>query len=199
MLGDLVALVDGQLLLVQRLFDRCGGVLVDLHHLAHGALTQANGVRQFFAGINRRKVRQCCRTFLGWVVCLPSGRHIGLGLGFDLRLEFQGDLAQLPLVQVAAALLGIQRPLLGLQQIVKGEYKHLIGQAVLVAQGFSVMPVNDDQIFIDDDGGIAPIFQEVRLQCAELLLAQRREQPGQLRQHDGRALRAAVNDPGVLH
>ena len=61
------------------------------------------------------------------------------------------------------------------------------------------MPVNDDQILIDDDGGIAPIFQEIRLQRTELLLAQRREQPGHLRQHDRGALCAAVNDPGVLH
>ena len=133
MLGDLVALVDGQFLLVQRLLDRCGGVLVDLHHFAHGPLTQTNGVCQFFAGINRRKVWQCCRTFLRWAVCLPSGRHIGLGPGFDLRLKLQGDLAQFPLVQVTAAFLGVQRPLLGLQQIVKGEHQHLIGQAVLVA------------------------------------------------------------------
>ena len=61
------------------------------------------------------------------------------------------------------------------------------------------MPVNNDQILIDDDGGIAPIFQEVRLQRAELLLAQRREQLGHLRQHNRGALRAAVNDPSVLH
>ena len=46
LLGDLVALVDGQLLLVQRLFDRCGGVLVDLHHLAHGALPKPHRVSQ---------------------------------------------------------------------------------------------------------------------------------------------------------
>ena len=70
---------------------------------------------------------------------------------------------------------------------------------MLIAQGLSVMPIDDDQILVDDDGGIAPIFQEIRLQCAELLLAQRREQLGHLGQHDRGALRAAVNDPGVLH
>ena len=199
MLGDLVALVDGQLLLVQRLFDRCGGVLVDLHHLAHGALTQANGVRQFFAGINRRKVRQCCRTFLGWVVCLPSGRHIGLGLGFNLRLEFQGDLAQLPLFKVAASLLGIQRPLLGLQQIVKGEHRHVVGDAVFLTQALAVMPIHNDQLLIDDDRRVATILQQVRLQGGQLLPAQRGEQSGQLRQHGGRALRAVVHDACVLH
>ena len=61
------------------------------------------------------------------------------------------------------------------------------------------MPIDDDQILIDDDRVIAPIFQEIRLQCAKLLLAQRREQLGHLRQHDRGALCAAVNDPGVLH
>ncbi|CAN4071738.1 ACT domain-containing protein, partial [Dysosmobacter welbionis] len=85
-----------------------GGVFVDLHHLAHRALPEANGCSQFFAGVHRcGTFRQCCRK-----VC--TGTLVGLCPGLDLRPQFQGDLAQLPFVQVAAALLGIQRPLLGL-------------------------------------------------------------------------------------
>lgn len=47
---------------VQRLLDCCGGVLVDLHHLAHSSLTKTHRVGQLLSGINRRKrFRQCCR------------------------------------------------------------------------------------------------------------------------------------------
>ena len=128
-----------------------------------------------------------------------ASRHIGLCPGLNVRLQLQSDLAQLPLVQVAAALLGIQRPLLGLQQIVKGEHRHVVGDAVFLTQALAVMPIHNDQLLIDDDRRVATILQQVRLQGGQLLPAQRGEQSGQLRQHGGRALRAVVHDACVLH
>ena len=134
-----------------------------------------------------------------WVVCLPSGRHIGLGLGFNLRLEFQGDLAQLPLVQVAAALLGIQRPLLGLQQIVKGEHRHVVGDAVFLTQALAVMPIHNDQLLIDDDRRVATILQQVRLQGGQLLPAQRGSSPASSASTVGVRSVLLVHDACVLH
>lgn len=44
-------------------------------------------------------------------------------LGLALRFQFQDDLAQLPFIKVSPALLRVQRPLLGFEQIVKGEHR----------------------------------------------------------------------------
>ena len=168
-------MVDGQFLFIQGLLHGGGGVFVDLHHLAHRALSEANGCSQFFAGVHRcGTFRQCCRK-----VC--TGTLVGLCPGLDLRPQFQGDLAQLPFVQVAAALLGIQRPLLGLQQIVKGKHRHLVGQVVPGADLLPVVAVYDDQILIDNDGRIAAVLQDVLLQRGKLLPAERGEQFRQFR------------------
>ena len=88
--GQVIALVDGQFLFVQRLLDSVRGILIDLHDLAHGTLAQADRFGQFLAGIyrffNRRKVWQCCRTFLGLTGAeiLSASSHVGFGLGFNL-------------------------------------------------------------------------------------------------------------------
>ena len=112
---------------------------------------------------------------------LATGTLVGLCPGLDLRPQFQGDLAQLPFVQVAAALLGIQRPLLGLQQIVKGKHRHLVGQVVPGANLLAVVAIYDNEILIDDDGRIAAVLQDVLLQRGKLLPAERREQLRQIR------------------
>ena len=101
-----MSLVDRQLSLVQGLLPSGRGMLVDLHHFAHGALTNSNTVNQFFAGIDKRLTfRQYCQK-----VCTGILVRLGFCLGF--RPQFQGDLAQCPLVQISPALLGVQCPLL---------------------------------------------------------------------------------------
>ena len=66
--------------------------------------------------------------------CPPAADLVCLGFCLDLRLQLQRDLAQLPLFQISAIFLRVQRPLLGFQQILEGEYRHRIGQAMLFAQ-----------------------------------------------------------------
>ena len=88
--GQVIALVDGQFLLIKRLLDGVRSILVDLYDLAHRAFAQTNCFGQLLAGIyrffNRRKVWQCCRTFLGLAGAeiLSASSHVGFGLGFNL-------------------------------------------------------------------------------------------------------------------
>lgn len=175
-------------------------MFVDLHHLAHRALPKADRGGQLFAGVHRGGVdfRQCCRR--STLILVPVVRLlVGLCPGLDLRPQFQGDLAQLPFVQVAAALLGVQRPLLGLQQIVKGKHRHLIGQAVPGADLLAVVAVYDDQVLIDDNGRIAAVLQDVLLQRGKLLPAERGEQLRQFRQDGGGAFRTGVFNACIPH
>ena len=65
------------------------------------------------------RIRKTFLTDITGTVHLTTKRHIFFGPGLNIRLQPEGDFAQLPLVQVPAALLGVQRPLLGLQQIPK--------------------------------------------------------------------------------
>ena len=152
-----------------------------MYDLAHGTLAQADRFGQFLAGIyrffNRRKVWQCCRTFLGLAGAkiLSASSHVGFGLGFNLGFQLQGNFAKLPLFQITASLLGIQCPLLGLQQILKRENGHRVRQIILFAQRLTVVPVDDDHVLIDDDGRVAAVFDEICFQSVELLRAQRRE------------------------
>ena len=59
---------------------------------------------------------------------------------------------------------------------------------MLFAQRLTVVPVDDDHVLVDDDGGVAAVFDEIRFQSVELLRAQRWEQLGHLRQDHRAAL-----------
>ena len=55
-----------------------------------------------------------------------------------------------------------------------------------------IVPVNDYHVLIDDDWGVAAVFQDIALQRRKLLRTQGREQSLHLRQHNGCPLRVAV-------
>ncbi len=50
---EAVALVKGQLFVVQSLPDSDWGMFINLYDLAHGDLTNTNSISQFFTGISR--------------------------------------------------------------------------------------------------------------------------------------------------
>ena len=61
------------------------------------------------------------------------------------------------------------------------------------------MPVNYDEIFIDDDGGIAAILEDIFLQKRELLIRQWREQLGEGGKDGRRLFMALIFDSGIFH
>lgn len=74
-----------------------------------------------------------------------------------------------------------------------------VGKSVLLAQRLTVVPVDNDHVLVDDDGGIAAVFDEICFQSVELLRAQRREQLSHLRQDHRAAFSAGICDPGIFH
>ena len=83
--GQVIALVDGQFLFVQRLLDSVRGILIDLYDLAHRALTQADRLCQFLSGIDSgNRFRQCCRKRFFRELVTTGSRLICSGLGFNL-------------------------------------------------------------------------------------------------------------------
>lgn len=88
---------------------------------------------------------------------LSTSRHIFLCPCFHIRLQLQRNLPQLPIVQISPALLGVQRPLLGLQGILEFEHQHGIGQSVALADCLTVMAVHNPQLLIHDHRSIAAV------------------------------------------
>ena len=63
---------------------------------------------------------------------------------------------------------------------------------MFLTQPLAVVAIHDGHVLRDNDGGIATVLQQIRLQSSQLLPVQWGEQLGQLWQHYRRALRATV-------
>ena len=191
--------MDGNFLVIQRVFDRLRRLLVNFDGFTHRDLADSHSVGQFPAGANLRERfgQRCHNRSSGFIA---SGRRtVGFRFGFDSRLEFQGDFGKLPCVQIAAAFLGIDRPLHSFQRVVKVKHRHLIGYAELVAYGAAVVSVHYHEVFVDDNGRIATVGLNVLFQNAQLLVRKRREQVCEFRQYDGRLFHARIDDSGIFH
>ena len=120
---------------------------------------------------------------------LSTSRHIFLCPCFHIRLQLQRNLSQLPVVQISAALLGVQRPLFCLQGILELKHQHGVGNLVILADQQTVMSVHNSQFLIHDQWGIAAVLQNILFQCLLLLLGEGRQEITELREHCGRFLR----------
>ena len=60
----------------------------------------------------------------------------------------------------------------------------VIGQVVSFTDTETVVSVYDNHVLVNNDGGVATVFQDIVLQSRKLLHAQRREQLFHLRQND---------------
>ena len=198
--GDGVRLIERNFFLLQRIAHNLRSASVDFHDPAHAVGGDSDRLRHLLAGVDSFHGGFCgiLRKRLPAFIA-SGGRLIRPAFRLQLRLQPQRNPAKFPQIQIAAGFLRFQSPLFGFQHVGKLEYRHLIGKMVFPTHFQPVVPVNDAQVLVNDNGGIAAVFHNIRFQRGELFRRQRREQTLHVRQHNGRFLRAGIDDFRVFH